>query len=95
MESVSEIVTEIQNDIEIQENTENDSKIEVQPAPEIGEVESDTSTVQMYTYTDLNKTMYAKSSVNVRSLPLKDGTKIGSLSQNQAVNVTGQCNETS
>lgn len=47
-----------------------------------------------YTYTELNKTMYAKSSVNVRDLPSTDGTKIGSLSKGQAVTVTGQCNET-
>ena len=47
-----------------------------------------------YTYTELNKTMYAKSSVNVRNLPSTDGEKIGSLSKAQEVKVTGQCNET-
>lgn len=47
-----------------------------------------------YTYTDLNKTMYAKSTVNVRSLPSTDGTQLGSLNKNQSVTVTGQCNET-
>ncbi len=47
-----------------------------------------------YTYADLNKTMYAKSSVNVRSLPSTSGTKLGSLKKNNEVTVTGQCNET-
>lgn len=47
-----------------------------------------------YTYTDMSKTMYAKSAVNVRSLPSTSGTRLGSLPQNQKVTVTGQCNET-
>ena len=47
-----------------------------------------------YTYSDLSKTMYAKSTVNVRSLPSTSGNRLGSLSKNQEVAVTGQCNET-
>lgn len=47
-----------------------------------------------YTYTDLSATKYAKKSVNVRSLPSTDGEKVGSLSMNKEVKVTGQCNET-
>ena len=47
-----------------------------------------------YTFSDMTKTMYAKSSVNVRSLPNTEGEKVGSLSKNQEVSVTGQCNET-
>lgn len=47
-----------------------------------------------YTYTDMNKTMYAKSSVNVRDLPTSDGNKLGKLSEGAEVKVTGQCNET-
>lgn len=47
-----------------------------------------------YTYADLSKTMYAKSTVNVRSLPSTSGNRLGSLSKNQEVAVTGQCNET-
>ena len=46
-----------------------------------------------YTYTDMSKTMYAKSAVNVRSLPSTGGTRLGSLSKNQEVAITGQCNE--
>lgn len=48
-----------------------------------------------YTYTDLNQTMYAKQTVNVRDLPDQNGTKVGGLSTAQEVTVTGQCNETS
>lgn len=47
-----------------------------------------------YTYTDLSVTMYAQSSVNVRMQPSTDSEKVGSLSMNQEVSVTGQCNET-
>ena len=47
-----------------------------------------------YTYKELNKTMYATSSVNVRDLPTSDGEKLGKLSKDAAVTVTGQCNET-
>lgn len=47
-----------------------------------------------FTFTDLEQVMYAKSSVNVRNLPSTDGTKLGGLSTNQEVAVTGQCNET-
>ena len=47
-----------------------------------------------YTYTDMNKTMYTKSSVNVRDLPSTDGNKLGGLFSGQAVTVTGKCNET-
>ena len=38
--------------------------------------------------------MYAKDTVNVRSLPSTDGSILGSLSKNTEVTVTGQCNET-
>ena len=47
-----------------------------------------------YTFTLLNTTMYAKSSVNVRDLPSTDGKKIGSLKEGDEVLVTGKCNET-
>ena len=50
---------------------------------------------QQYTYTDMSATMYATQTVNIRTLPSTDGEKVGSLSTNQEVNITGQCNETS
>lgn len=51
-------------------------------------------TMLTYTYTDMEATMYAQSSVNVRDLPSTDGEKVGALSTNQEVAVSGQCNET-
>ena len=51
-------------------------------------------TMLTYTYTDMSATMYAQSSVNVRDLPSADGEKLGALSTNQEVAVSGQCNET-
>ena len=48
-----------------------------------------------YTYTEMNATMYATQTVNVRNLPSTDGEKIGSLSTNQEITIIGQCNETS
>ena len=47
-----------------------------------------------YTYTDMDAIMYAQKTVNVRSMPSTDGEKLGSLSTNDEVKVTGQCAET-
>ena len=47
-----------------------------------------------YTYTDMDVTMYVQKKVNVRSMPSSDGEKLGGLSTNDEVKVTGQCNET-
>ena len=49
---------------------------------------------EQYTYTDMDKTMYAVRSVNVRDLPSTDGNKVDSLKAGDEVKVTGQCNET-
>lgn len=82
--------------------TEEESEVEEEVTPESTEepeaTTEPTETVEpepQYTYTDLNQTMYAKQSVNVRSLPSTDGEKLGGLSTAQEVTVTGQCNETS
>ena len=68
-----------------EENIEEDS----QSSEETEEAEK-----EQYTYTDLDKTMYTTSSLNVRDLPSTDGEKIGGLSLGQEVHITGQCNET-
>lgn len=47
-----------------------------------------------YTYTDCETVKYAQQTVNVRSGPSTDFDKVGSLSTNQEVTVTGTCNET-
>ena len=42
------------------------------------------------TCTDMQATMYAQQTVNIRDLPSTDGNKVGSLSTNDEVKVTGQ-----
>lgn len=67
------------------------------PAEEGAGGSGDTSTVApevTYTYTELTATMYAIQAVNVRNQPSVNGARIGSLTTNQAVEVTGQCAET-
>lgn len=81
-ESVAETVTETQ------EPVADEAVIDVKT------VSNDKTTDTGYTYSEVSKTMYAKSTVNVRSLPSTSGNKLGSLSKNQEVAVTGQCNET-
>ena len=65
---------------------------EVETAENDDEAISDSE--QQYTFTDMNATMYATQTVNVRDLPNTDGEKVGSLSANEEIVVTGQCNET-
>lgn len=77
------------------ETTETTSEIETEAQTEVEtEAPNEDSPATTYTYTDMDKTMYAKSSVNVRDLPSTDGNKLGGLSKAQEVHVTGQCNET-
>ena len=47
-----------------------------------------------YTYTDMSATMYAQQTVNVRDLPDTTGNKVCSLSTNDEITISGQCNET-
>lgn len=47
-----------------------------------------------YTFTDIAAVMYAQNTVNVRNLPSTDGNKLGKLSTNTEITVTGKCNET-
>ena len=69
---------------------------EAAPAPEVPVAEPAPvpEPQVLYTYTDMVTTMYATQTVNIRNLPNTDGEKIGSLSANQEVSITGQCNET-
>ena len=86
-ETDEETVTE--DGITVEEVTSEAIEEATEPA-----IEPTTEPQSQYTYTDMSATMYAKSSVNVRSLPSADGERLGSLSTNQEVTVTGQCNET-
>lgn len=53
-----------------------------------------TVVTEPYTFTELDTVMYAKSAVNVRSLPSTDGERVGRLTSGMAVTVTGRCSET-
>lgn len=67
------------------------------PAPAVEPTATPVETTAVstgYTYSELNQTMYAKSTVNVRDLPNTDGKKIGSLKASQEIAVTGKCDQT-
>ena len=76
--------------------TEETTTPEETTAEEIETAETDTEQTAEpeYTYTDMSATMYATQTVNVRTAPSTDGEKVGALSANQEITITGQCNET-
>lgn len=80
---LEEVTTESET---IENVTEAEEETETEPEEVVEEVK--------YSYTDMDKTMYAKQSVNVRDLPSTEGNKLGGLSYAQEVHVTGQCTET-
>ena len=96
-EEVTEEPTEVVEEV-AEEETEVATEVVEEPATEVvEEVAEETPAVEEvspYSYTELNQVMYAQSTVNVRDLPEQTGGKVGSLSTNQEVAVTGQCNET-
>ena len=84
---------------ETKEETSEETTAETEPeTTEIAEPEqADTPTtepVTQYTYTDMSATMFAQQTVNVRDLPDTTGNKVGSLSTNDEIAISGQCNET-
>ena len=105
---VEDTATEIELTEEIEESEDKSEEEQVNVSEvESGEAEKEeTSDEEMveeenqpseepeYSYTDLNQTMYASQSVNVRSLPGTNGERVGGLSTAQAVTVTGKCYET-
>lgn len=75
-EVMEEITSEIEENSEVtDETTESEEVAEETPA---------------YTVTDMEKTMYAQRSVNVRTGPTTDYEKLGALNTNDEVKVTGQ-----
>lgn len=52
------------------------------------------SRISDYTFTEASGTKYAKGTMNVRNLPNTNGEVIGQLAQNDAVQISGICNET-
>lgn len=95
VEETTEVVveeTEVETEV-VEEVSETETEVETEVVEEEVE-ETPVEEVSPYTYTELNQVMYAQSTVNVRDLPEQTGGKIGSLTTNQEVTVTGQCNET-
>lgn len=88
---VVEEVTEEATEVEAQDEVADD---DVAEKPVVDEEPVADEPASPYSYTDLSQTLYAQSTVNVRDLPEQAGAKLGSLSTNQEVTVTGQCNET-
>ena len=75
--------------------TETETEIATLETAEPEQTEAPTTEpVSQYTYTDMSATMYAQQFVNVRDLPDTGGDKLGGLSINDEITVTGQCNET-
>ena len=85
-EATTEPVEETTTELE----TETMETVEPEPTEE-----PTTEPVPQYTYTDMSATMYAQQMVNVRDLPDTSGNKLGSLSTNDEIAISGQCNETS
>lgn len=84
--------TEEPVDTEIKDTTaETESEdTEIKTEPEEPKESEDKNS---WSVTVMNKTMYVKSSVNVRIGPGTSYDKVGSLSKNDEVAVTGKCNE--
>ena len=83
-EATTEPVEETTNEPEPTEIAELEPTEEPTPEPQA-----------KYTYTDMSATMYVQQTVNVRDLPDTSGNKLGSLSTNDEIAISGQCNETS
>lgn len=49
---------------------------------------------ELYTYMELDETLYAQTSLRVRDQPVVEGSQIGGLYRNQEIKATGRCNET-
>lgn len=88
-ETIEATEVEAQNEV-----VDNDVDDDVAEKPVVDEEPVAEEPASPYSYTDLSQTMYAQSTVNVRDLPEQTGAKLGSLTTNQEVTVTGQCNET-
>ena len=90
------------DDTETEEVAETEEPAETEEdTAAVEEIETDEETAEEplpgteYTYSDLDAVMYAACSVNVRDMPSTDGERVGGLSADDEVHVTGQCNETS
>lgn len=91
VEEVTEEAVEAATEVKAQGAVADD---DIAEKPVVDEEPAAEESASPYSYTELSQTMYAQSTVNVRDLPEQTGEKLGSLSTNQEVTVTGQCNET-
>ena len=93
---VDEVVETVDETVESEssEATSETESDEVASTPDSEAVESEASEPETsepeFTVTEVSKTLYAVQSVNVRSGPSTDYDKIGGLTTNQEVQVTGQ-----
>jgi len=85
----SEEVVEETETSEVEETTEDVAEPTTEETTETNTSEEVVET-PAYTVTDMEKTMYAQRSVNVRSGPTTDYEKLGALKTNDEVKVTGQ-----
>lgn len=93
-ESEPETTTELSPESTAEPESSAVPEPETSEGNESGQVEAGMGTAVGYTFTEMKETMYAKSQVNVRSLPSTDGEKVGKLTSGQEVKATGQCAET-
>lgn len=84
--------SEVETQIETVLNTEVETERVVMESDV--ETEKEEAVEAKYTYKDISSIKYAKSTVNVRDIPDSTGNRLGGLSTNDEVQVTGQCNET-
>ena len=90
-EQAEEVVTET---TETEVASEEEPEATTEPSTEEVTPEPTEETTSEYTFTELDKTMYASSAVNLRDLPCTDGAKVGGLNRAEEVKVLAQCNET-
>lgn len=93
----SEAIVEATEKVEAVQDTEVAEVVEPTETVETTETVEPTEAVDPlagYTFTDMDKTMYATQTVNSRKGPSTDFDKVGSFGKNEAVRVLGQCNET-
>lgn len=89
----SQLGTGIGNTVETQSQDNTDSQLgtdvepETQPSTEPDEKPSVNPEVSKYTYTEVDKTMWTTSGLNVRDLPKTDGAKLGQLALGAEVHV--------
>lgn len=91
-------VSEEENSLSENDTDSEENSVENTENPEVDSEEDSEEPVAepqaIYTYTEMTATLYATQTVNVRNLPDTTGETLGSLSTNQEVTVTAQCNET-